>query len=290
MTHSKKFDADAVLAKFKASAFTLPSAPQLPADARECSDPRCDAGFITLETPEEGCGRYRPPSKPCPECAARKAKKASRSTLKLAGLAETIYDLRWEDLDLTHESWQLARAFAQEIGALIKGHTGLIFVGNYGRGKTQAATLTLADAAALGYRVERVKWGAFVRKVRATYHRDSKQQEDELIRALVDPDLILLDDVGAADRHTEHNERLLTAVIDERYDQGRPIILTTNLSRSELQEHLGGRAFDRLWNNCETIVFDGPNYREDRERRRTRSLGADIRDPGRQQMQNQAAD
>lgn len=278
MTQSKKFDAEAALRALRSGpGAVLPAAPTLPADARTCSDPRCDAGFIA--TPQ-GSAR-------CPECDARNAQRASRATLKAAGLAETIYDCRWEDLDLTHESWQLAHAFAQEIDGLVRERTGLVFVGDYGRGKTQAATLTLLEAAHHGLHVERVKWGAFVRQVRATYHRDSKLQEDDLIRALVAPDLLLLDDVGAADRHTEHNERLLTSVIDERYDQGRPIILTTNLGRNELQEHLGGRAFDRIWNNSEVIVFDGPNYRELRERPRARRLGSEIRQ---RVMQQQAAD
>lgn len=282
-----KFDPAAALAAVKAGKLVPPSAPVTPADLRDCSDPRCDQGFITIEEAQPGVAAL---TRPCPACAARNAKKASRATLKAAGLTETIYDRTWDSLDLSHESWQLALGFAQEIDALIKDRTGLIFVGDYGRGKTQAATLTLAEAAAAGYHVERVKWGAFVRRVRSTYNRESKLQEDDLIRALVAPDLLLLDDVGAADKHTEHNERLLTAVIDERYDQGRPIILTTNLGRAELEEHLGGRAFDRLWNNSETILFTGPNYRELSERPRTRTLGREIRDRVRQQMTGQAAD
>lgn len=284
MTRGMKFDPAQALAKLRSGEVRLDLPRSAPADERECSDPRCVDGFIQLCVPEAGGPDLMAP---CPRCAERNAQKASRATLKAAGLGETIYEVRWDALDLSHESWQVAREYAEDAGALVTENQSLIFVGDYGRGKTQAATLILAHAAQAGHQVERVKWGQFVRRVRATYSRDSKLSEDDLISALVAPALLLLDDVGAADKHSDHNERLLTAVIDERYDRGRPLILTTNLGKDELEEHLGGRAFDRLWNNSDKVIFDGPNYRELCERPRAKGLAARIRD--RVQARQQAA-
>lgn len=275
----RKFDVNAALLKIRSG--DVPTAPTLPAETRECDHPGCSGGFI--ETPQ---GSLR-----CPQCAERHARRVSRATLEAAGLGGLIYGTTWADLDLSHESWQVAREYAEDVGEMVRTQQSLIFVGDYGRGKTQAATMILMAGAEAGHQVERVKWGQFVRRVRATYNRDSKLNEDDLISALIAPHLLLLDDVGAADKHSDHNERLLTSVIDERYDRGRPVILTTNLGRGELEEHLGGRAFSRLWNKADTVVFDGPNYRELRERPEARGMASRIRDRVRQRQQGaQAAD
>lgn len=276
---AKPFDVQTALA---AARLSRPA--PLSAEVPECSNPACEAGFLPVEYPD-GIRMAR-----CPECAERLARRKAQATLARAGLAETIYDTDWGSLDLSHESWRLAREYAEDVSELlITGGLSLIFAGDYGRGKTQAATMILSQAAHEGHTVARVKWGQFVRRVRGSYSKDSVISEDELVSALVAPALILLDDIGAADKATEHNERLLTSVIDERYDRGRPMILTTNLSRDELRAHLGERAYSRLWENGDVVLFDGPNYRERFERPKARAVAAEIRERARQRTQ-QAAD
>lgn len=148
----------------------------------------------------------------------------------------------------------------------------LTLIGPRGTGKTQAATLLCAEAARAGHTALRLDWGRFARRVRASYSDASLPHEDRQVEAAVAPALLLLDDVGAADRATDHNERLLTAVIGERHDRGRPTLLTANLGRAELERHLGPRAFDRLDAACDWIVFDGPRHRAREEAGRVRPL------------------
>ena len=274
MTRGQIFDLNNVLSRIESGEFTPACPLKLPANGPVCANPKCEDGFVQVQ---EGSGPYGPRFAPCGQCRERRAKCASHATLKATGLADMIYDIPPDSLDLTHESWQIAWAYAENVRGLVSERQSLIFVGDYGRGKTQAAMLILSHAHRAGYTVGRVKWGQFGRQVRATYNRDSTLTEDALISTLVMPDLLLLDDIGAADKHSDHNERLLTAVIDERYDRGRPTIITTNLGRAELETHLGGRAFSRMWNNADIIIFDGPNYRELYERPRVRNLALELR-------------
>lgn len=278
---AKPFDVQTALA----AAATLRRPEAQAAEAPECGNPECESGFIPVQCPD-GVRMAR-----CPECAERFARRKAQATLVKAGLAETIYDVDWSTLDLSHESWQLAREYADDVSELlIGGGLSLIFAGDYGRGKTQAATMILSQAAQEGHTVARVKWGQFVRSVRGSYSKDSTVSENDLVSALVAPALILLDDIGAADKASEHNERLLTSVIDERYDRGRPMILTTNLSRDELRAHLGERAYSRLWENGDVVLFDGPNYRERYERPKARAVAAQVRERARRRQLEQAAD
>ena len=56
----------------------------------------------------------------------------------------------------------------------------------------------------------------------------------------------------------------MAVVINERYKNGKPSIITTNLSLEELQnpadlEH--GRIYDRIMERCVPVAFSGKNYR-----------------------------
>jgi len=269
-----KFDVEAVLRKVRSGEIVIAEPPTIPADKQTCSNPLCESGTVYVSfTPGQAAV-----ARPCPTCAERHRRTVGQKALEEAGVAGTIYAANWSEIDLSHESWQLAHEYALSAAEMVRENSGLIFVGDYGRGKTQAATMILAHAAEAGHTVARVKWGKFTRRVRSTYGSKEGPTEDDMITGLAAPDLILLDDVGAADKQSDHNERLLTSVIDERYDAGRPTILTSNLSREELEAQLGRRAFERLWNNGAVVIFNGPNYRELIERPQTKSLHARIKE------------
>lgn len=217
-------------------------------------------------------------ARPCPTCAERRRREKALTTLKTTGVAETPYAAPQDKLELTDGGWQLAHEYALRVTELVREGSGLIFSGHCGRGKTQAAKMILEHAAEAGHTVASVQWGRFVRAVQGTFGSKEGPSEDDMISGLVSPGLILLDDVGATDKQSEYNERLLTAVINERYDARRSTILTSNLDREDLEKHLGERAWSRLWNNCAVVLFTGPDYRRQLEKPRTKNLHDSIRE------------
>ncbi len=58
--------------------------------------------------------------------------------------------------------------------------------------------------------------------------------------------LLVIDDVGASDFEPHKLQALYYNVLEYRHSNNLPLILTTNLSKSELCEYIGDRAFDRL--------------------------------------------
>ena len=95
-----------------------------------------------------------------------------------------------------------------------------------------------------------------VRSVKETYAKDAGRTEAQAIRDLVDPDLLILDEVGVP--HGSNTEKLiLFEIINGRYEAVRPTIVISNLDAAGLEQFLGERAFDRLREGGgRLVVFD----------------------------------
>jgi DNA replication protein DnaC len=239
----------------------------------------CSGGFILCRYEADGYVPDRWNGTVAVRCknadVALESEKLSRA-LDQAGVSHTIYAKSWADLDLTSDAWKVCHKYGERIKDVIHNGLNLVLVGARGTGKTQAATLLCAEALKSGFTALRLDWGKFTRKVRASYN-GSGDSEDELVATAVGPDLLLLDDIGAGDKLSEHNERILTAVIGERYDRGRPSIITANLTRVELEKYLGARAADRINGASDWILFDGPQYRKRKEGERVADLVKEVR-------------
>lgn len=77
--------------------------------------------------------------------------------------------------------------------------------------------------------------------------------------------LLILDDFGM-ERQTEYALEQVFNVVDARYHSGQPLIVTTNLSLSELQnpqsrEHT--RIYDRILEMCSPVNFGNNGRRKE---------------------------
>ncbi|MGL5511672.1 MAG: ATP-binding protein [Sporomusa sp.] len=73
--------------------------------------------------------------------------------------------------------------------------------------------------------------------------------------------LLVLDDLGA-EYHQEWVLSKVDAIISERYNRMKPIIITTNLSGDELKGKYAERVYDRLKNTSKVINFSGRSLRD----------------------------
>jgi len=109
-----------------------------------------------------------------------------------------------------------------------------------------------------------------LRRVRRTYdHRDGEETEDEVLRKLVGIPLLIIDDVGKEEiADPRFVQRVWFSIINARYDNLRPVIITANLSPDEISYHLGGNknneaTFDRLYEMLQGVFYEikGKSYR-----------------------------
>ncbi|HPB29829.1 MAG TPA: ATP-binding protein [Candidatus Sumerlaeota bacterium] len=133
-------------------------------------------------------------------------------------------------------------------GSLMKG---LMFMGGVGCGKTHLAIGILHDIIRKGYTGYYCNVVDLFMKMRDTYRGDVNYDEMDIIDRAVAPDLLVLDDIGAENTSDWSLDRLYN-IINRRYENNRPIIVTTNyLNQEELAEQVGRRIVSRLCEMCQ---------------------------------------
>lgn len=155
----------------------------------------------------------------------------------------------------------LAREFSDNFWSRhFKAGTFLVFGGEPGTGKSHLAIATAPAVMARGTAMY-MRAGDLIRRVRATWRRDSEQSEEQVLDLFGrDLDLLIIDEVGVQ-RGTEDEQMTLFDVLDRRYSELRPTILLTNLSGKAFAEFLGPRIMDRLRERAVFVPFRWDSYR-----------------------------
>jgi DNA replication protein DnaC len=159
-----------------------------------------------------------------------------------------------------------AKRFAEKFPAVEKG---LLIIGPPGIGKTHLALAALKQvvrttAAHARYYDTR----SLLIKIRSTYNSLTRTAEMDVIRPVMDAELLVLDDLGA-ERLTDWVEETMNAIVNTRYNAKLPTIFTSNWEDTpgtddinSLHVRVGFRLHSRLSEMCEFLEFDGPDYRD----------------------------
>jgi DNA replication protein DnaC len=149
---------------------------------------------------------------------------------------------------------RVVRSFAEDIEANLAAGRGLWLMGDVGTGKTTLAMLVSKAALEAGRSVAIYSLPKLLARllawVRRTYDAERGEQSYlEFFERLTAVDLLHIDDLGAEKRSDWVLEQLY-ALINERYEAGRSIVVTTNLDQAELEEQIGARSVSRLVEIC----------------------------------------
>ena len=135
---------------------------------------------------------------------------------------------------------------------------GLILWGEVGTGKTFAACEVANALIDKGYPVLVTNFARIANQLQGTF------EKQEYIDRLNRYSLIVLDDLSS-ERNTEYMNEQIFQIVDARYRAQLPMIITTNLTMSELknpQEIAKRRIYDRVLERCHPIRVSGTNKRK----------------------------
>lgn len=162
----------------------------------------------------------------------------------------------------TRIAYEAARDYVENFATYRRTGKSLIFLGDVGRGKTHLAAAILQEVLRQGFDGIFVVVIELLNEIRDTYERSDKTEGD-LLQVVKEVDLLVLDDLAAAERFTEWEKAKLYEIINARYEDEKPIIITTNRTISWIEDRLGKKVVDRLLEMCGDILpLDGENYRE----------------------------
>jgi DNA replication protein DnaC len=144
--------------------------------------------------------------------------------------------------------------------------SGIWFTGDVGTGKTTLAMLISKAAMQADRTVATYSLPRLLALLRDTYQDDAQYSLSELVDRLCAVDLLHVDDVGAEQTSSWVLEQLYT-IVNTRYEDGKAIMVTTNLITPEgdaaLVEQIGQRTVSRLYEICGDPK---PMFGEDRRR------------------------
>ncbi len=179
---------------------------------------------------------------------------------------------RYRQASLATFDWsRLPTALAQQIqgyAADLAGHLaegwGLVLSGGVGCGKTHLAVGLGLLALGLGYSAYATTLDELLRGLRASYQSREPGREARLMATVTEADLLVLDDLGL-ERPTPWARERLAQVIQQRYNRGRALLVTTTLGMDELERVWGAEVVSRLYGSCSVVRLEGvPDYRRQR--------------------------
>lgn len=138
-----------------------------------------------------------------------------------------------------------ARCYAEAFGEVLEAGRCAIFVGAPGTGKTHLACAIALKVIEAGYSAKYATTMRVLRSVRDTWRPNAERSTNEVLAELVNPDLLILDEVGVQSGK-EWDCQLIFDIINSRYERVLPTILASNFGHDRVREFIGDRAFDRL--------------------------------------------
>lgn len=211
-----------------------------------CPENRCDgSGFLFDEA-----GRRASP------CSCRPARMARKRAAAVAGRLprrfrevsferEPIVSIERRNPALIRE----VRAYVRAIGDRLEEGRGIWFTGTVGTGKTTLAMLVSKAAMDADRTVAIYSLPRLLALLRESFNDGAQYSLNELIERLSSVDLLHIDDVGAEQSSPWVLEQLYS-IVNTRYEEGKALLLTTNLDHEALTEQIGPRTVSRIYEIC----------------------------------------
>jgi DNA replication protein DnaC len=146
--------------------------------------------------------------------------------------------------------YRAVKEFLEGIDERLTEGEGLWLMGDVGTGKTSLAMLVSKAAVEAGHTVAIYSLPRLLSRIRRTYDAEAGEQSYlEFFERLTEVDLLHIDDLGAEKRSDWVLEQLY-AIVNERYETQRSVVVTTNLAQEALEEQIGPRTVSRLVEIC----------------------------------------
>jgi len=219
-------------------------------------------GFVLYDVPPGHPDHNRPIACRCTEArmAAERLRELRRVS-NLGALERLTFDTFNPDIQGLSEvvRFNLHQAYNHAVNYAQAPNGWLVLLGGYGCGKTHLAAAIANQALAAGTHVLFLVVPDLLDYLRTAYAPTSDTGMDERMEAIRSVPLLVLDDLGAH-HSTPWAQEKLYQIINHRYNNRRPTVITTN----QRLEELDPRVTSRLVDLDLSLVYEilAPDYRQ----------------------------
>lgn len=156
------------------------------------------------------------------------------------------------------KQFKLCRKYADNFSIMFNKNQGLLFWGGIGTGKTFSAVCIANALLDSGISVVMTSFAKLLGTSKGF------GIDEDMITELNRAKLLIIDDLGA-ERNTDFALEKMYSIIDSRYSAGLPMILTTNLDLTEMQQCKDiryQRIYERVLEVCYPVKFMGISRRK----------------------------
>jgi DNA replication protein DnaC len=229
--------------------------------AKEAYFPKETAAWLGHDKHPTECDCQREKRLECESAEERRRHLNTVMELKRRGFT----DLTMQEWTFAHDNGkcpQMSKAhlYVEHWEQMRENNYGLLLWGKVGTGKSYFAGCIANALMEQEISVRMSNFSAILNDLTASF-----EGRNEYIERLCRFPLLILDDFGM-ERGTEYGLEQVYNVIDSRYRSRKPLIVTTNLSLTELQnpqDTAHARIYDRVLEMCLPILFTGENFRKE---------------------------
>ncbi len=151
------------------------------------------------------------------------------------------------------ELYKKAYSYCKRFSENLKNGGGFLFQGSVGSGKTFLANCICNELEEKNFSVISLNLGDYFKLLR----EDSKE-EDKFLTAVKEVDMLFIDDVGSEQINrrdgTNWAEEKIYNLFNTRNVVQKPLIITTNLTMLELQNHLKFGRSDKIYSRLKQML------------------------------------
>lgn len=164
----------------------------------------------------------------------------------------------------------IAHKYVDNFPEMKKHGKGLLFYGPVGSGKTFLAAAIANELISQGRPCMVTNFARITNTLQGMF--EGKQRYLDDFNRL---DLLVIDDLSA-ERDTSFMNEMIFSIIDARYRSGKPLILTTNLSKEEMMNQPNTDK-QRIYSRLVEMCFPVEVKNMDRRKKKSREDSADLR-------------
>ena len=186
----------------------------------------------------------------------------ARSRLSLSSFSDfslSYYrNLPPEQYHAMEQNLEICKQYAETFSP--ESACNLFMVGSTGLGKTHLSLSVANVLLQKGFAVIYDSLSSLLHILEQEQFSRSRSSDEDTLSALLECDLLILDDFGA-EFDTSFSRSMIYTILNSRMNARRPLIVNTNLTHNEVQEKYGDRILSRLLFDARVLPFYGKDIR-----------------------------